>query len=329
MEKADSPKGNGMNNFTVVVTEPIHQAGIELLEENRVKVIQLPSGSDERSLEKVSPMADALITRGGIKVTRSIMVSSPRLRAVGVHGIGCDHVDLEAARELGISVFNTPTALTETVAEMVLALMLALTRRIVSADKAVRAGEWTRKYGDLRGNELKGKTVGIVGLGRIGSAVARRLRPFEAELIYYSRTRKKDLEAELSIEKVDLDELLRRSDIITLNLPYTPETHHLLSRGEFERMKDNIYIVNTARGRIIDQEALVDALQRGKVAGAALDVFEEEPLDPESPMASMDKVILTPHLGASSLEAMRRMAVQVAEGVLKVLNDDIPDNLVI
>jgi D-3-phosphoglycerate dehydrogenase len=257
------------------------------------------------------PEADALITRGGIKVTRETMASSSRLRAVGVHGIGCDHVDLEAARELGRVVFNTPAALTETVAEMALALMLALTRRVVSADKAVRAGEWSRKYGDLRGTEIMGKTVGIIGLGKIGSAVARRL------------------EAEIGIERVGLDDLLRRSDIITLHLPYAPGTHHLISRREIGMMRDGARVVNTARGRIIDQEALVEALRLGKVAGAALDVFEEEPLDISSPLVSMDNVILTPHLGASSNEAMERMAVQVAEGVLKVLRGEAPDNPVV
>jgi len=318
-----------MSRFTVIVTEPIHAAGIELLEESGVKVISLPPGADEASLQELAPEADALITRGGIKVTRKTMVSSPRLRAVGVHGIGCDHVDLEAARELGKVVFNTPAALTETVAEMTLALMLALTRRVVSADKAVRAGEWSRKYGDLRGTEIMGKTVGIVGLGRIGSAVARRLKRFGVELIYHDMVGNPGLEAEIGIERVGLDDLLRSSDIITLHLPYTPGTHHLISCREIGMMRDGARVVNTARGRIIDQEALVEALRLGKVAGAALDVFEEEPLDPGSPLASMDNVILTPHLGASSNEAMERMAVQVAEGALKVLRGMAPDNPVV
>ncbi|MFB0557949.1 MAG: 2-hydroxyacid dehydrogenase, partial [Candidatus Bathyarchaeia archaeon] len=217
------------------------------------------------------------------------------------------------------------TALTETVAEMAVALMLALTRRVVSADKAVRAGEWSRKYGDLRGTEIMGKTVGIIGLGRIGSAVARRLKPFEVELIYYDIRTNLELEAELGIRKVELDSLLGRSDIITLHLPYTPKTHHMISRREMGLMKDGVYIVNTARGKVMDQEALIEVLKVGKVAGAALDVFEVEPLDPESPLASMDNIILTPHLGASSMEAMRRMAIQVAEGVLKVLRGEAPD----
>lgn len=318
-----------MDRFTVVVTEPIHSAGIDLLESEGVEVISLPPGSDESSLQEVAPDADGLITRGGIKVTREIMASSPRLKAIGVHGIGCDHVDLEAAGELGRIVFNTPTALTETVAEMAIAMMLGLTRRVVSADKAVRAGEWTRKYGDLRGTEIMGKTVGIIGLGRIGAAVARRLKPFGVELVYNDIVRHAGLEDELGIEKLELDSLLERADIITLHTPYTPQTHHLISGREIGLMKDGVFIVNTARGRVIDQEPLIEALRQKKVSGAALDVFEVEPLDPSSPLASMDNVILTPHLGASSNEAMRRMAVQAAEGTLKVLRGEAPNNPVV
>lgn len=318
-----------MEKFTVVVTEPIHQAGIDFLKERSVEVISLPPGSDINALGEVAPNADGFITRGSIKVTREIMASSPRLKAVGVHGIGCDHVDLEAARELGKVVLNTPTALTETVAEMAIALMLSMTRRIVSADKAVRAGEWSRKYGDLKGIEVMGKTVGLIGLGKIGTATARRLKPFGVNLVYYSRTRKEDVEEELGMEWVSLEQLLRRSDIISLHVPHSPETYHMLSSVEFEMMKDGVYIVNSARGKIIDQAVLVEALKSGKVAGAALDVFEVEPLPQGDPLASMDNVILAPHLGASSQEAMWRMATQVADGVFKVLNGERPDHPVV
>ena len=318
-----------MDKYTVVVTEPIHQAGIDLLEGKGVEVISLPPGSNIETLREVAPGADGLITRGSIKVTREIMASSPRLKAVGVHGIGCDHVDLEAARELGKVVLNTPTALTETVAEMAMALMLSMTRRVVSADKAVRAGEWSRKYGDLRGVEVMGKTVGLIGLGKIGTATARRLKPFGVDLVYYSRTRKEDLEGELGMEYASLRELLSRSDIISIHVPHTPKTFHMLSSAEFELMKDGVYIVNSARGKIIDQGVLVEALRSGKVAGAALDVFEVEPLPEGDPLASMDNVILAPHLGASSQEAMWRMATQVADGVFKVLNGEKPDHPVV
>jgi phosphoglycerate dehydrogenase-like enzyme len=212
---------------------------------------------------------------------------------------------------------------------MAMALMLALTRRVVSADKAVRRGEWNRKYGDLRGVEIAGKILGIIGMGRIGSAVARRAKGFDVNVVYHDVYRREDLEEELGMEYASREEVLREADLISLHVPYTPETRHMVGAEELASMKDGVYIVNTARGRIIDQQALVEALEAGKVAGAALDVFEEEPLDPGNPLATMDNVILTPHLAASSEEAMRRMAVQVAEGVLKVLNGEVPDHPVV
>ena len=314
-----------MSSHKVIVTEPIHQAGVEFLERNGVEVVQLPPGSDEETLQAEAPRAAGLITRGSIKVTRGFMESAPLLKAVGVHGIGCDHVDLEAASDLSKVVLNTPFALTESVAEMVIALLFSMSRRVVSADNAVRAGEWHRKYSDLWGFEVMGKTVGIVGLGKIGGATARRLKSFGVNLIYNSRTRKPELEEALGIEYATLDGLLERSDIISLSLPYTIETHHLIDAKRIASMKDGVYIINTARGRIIDQTSLIEALRSGKVAGAGLDVFEEEPLDPESPLASMDNVVLCPHLAASSEEAMKRMAIQVAEGVLRVMNGEAPD----
>lgn len=318
-----------MAKFTVIVTEPINEAGIRLLGERNVNVIQMPPGSKEGDLLKIVSKADGLITRGSIKVTREMMAASPQLKAIGVHGMGYDHVDIVAAMELGKMVFNTPDALTVSVAEMTLAMMLALTRRVVAADKAVRAGDWNRKYNDLIGADLAGRTVGLIGLGRIGAAVARRLKAFDVDLLYYSRTRRRELESYIGIEWAELDDLLSRSDVISLHVPGTSETYHMIGPREFDLMKQGVLIVNMARGRVIDQEALLDALMSDRVAGAALDVFEEEPLDPAHPLTAMDNVILTPHLGASSLEGMQRMATQVAQGVLDVLNGKEPQNRVV
>jgi D-3-phosphoglycerate dehydrogenase len=314
--------------LTVIVTEPINEAGISLLGRRNVNIIQMPPGSNEGDLLKIVSKADGLITRGSVLVTKEMMAASPQLKAIGVHGMGCDHVDIDAAKELGKVVFNTPDALTVSVAEMTLALILSLTRRIVAADKAVRAGDWNRKYGDLIGVDLAGRTVGLIGLGRIGAAVARRLKAFDVRIIYYSRTRRRELESFIGVEWAELDDLLARSDVISLHVPGTPETHHMIGPREFGLMKQGVLIVNMARGRVIDQEALLDALMTERVAGAALDVFEVEPLDPAHPLTAMDNVILTPHLGASSLEGMQRMATQVAQGVLDVLNGKEPQNRV-
>ena len=318
-----------MTRFRVIVTEPINAVGVEYLRKKRVNVYELPPGSKEESLMGLIDEADGLITRGSIRITREMMERSPRLKVVGVHGQGCDHVDLKAAQELGKVVCNTPDALTVTVAEMTLALTLAAFRNLVAADKAVRAGQWNRKYGDLIGLELAGKTVGIVGLGRIGTATAKRLRAFDAEVVYWSRTRKPEVEQELGIRWMELDELLKASDVVSLHVPGTAETRHLIGERELGLMKQGVIFVNMARGMVVDEGALISVLKSGKIRAAALDVFEKEPISPDNPLMKMDNVILTPHLGACNLEGLQRMAVQVAEGVWKAMNGQRPDNPVV
>ena len=318
-----------MPQFRVIVAEPINQAGVEYLRKKRVNVYELPPGSSEADLIELVGEADGLISRGSIRVTREMMERSPRLKVVGVHGQGCDHVDLKAAEELGKVVCNTPDALTVTVAEMTLAMTLAAFRNLVAADKAVRAGQWNRKYSDLIGLELAGKTVGIVGLGRIGAATAKRLRAFDAEVVYWSRTRKPEVERELGIRWVELDELLRSSDVVSLHVPGTAETRRLIGERELSLMKQGVILVNMARGVVVDEAALIKALRSGKIRAAALDVFEKEPISPDNPLLKMDNVILTPHLGACNLEGMQRMALQVAEGVWKAMNGQRPDNPVV
>jgi D-3-phosphoglycerate dehydrogenase len=317
-----------MPKWTVVITEPINEAGVRFLEQNSVEVIRLPPGSKEIALLDIAPRANGFITRGGVKVTREIMVASPNLKVIGVHGIGCDHVDLAAAKDLGKVVINTPDALTVTVAEMAIAMMLSMTRRIALADRAVRTGGWTRKYSDLVGVELMGKTIGLVGLGRIGAATARRLKAFEVKLLYWSRTRHPEQECEIGIEWAEFPSLLARSDILSLHVPGTTETHHLIGATELSLMKHGAMIVNTARGRIIDETALVEALRNGQISFAALDVFEQEPMVSDNSLLVMDNVVITPHLSASSIEAMRRMAIQVAQGVIDVLEGREPKNRV-
>jgi len=315
--------------FRVIVAEPINQVGVEYLRKKRVNVYELPPGSSDVDLMELIGEADGLISRGSIRVTREMMERSPRLKVVGVHGQGCDHVDLKAAAELGKVVCNTPDALTVTVAEMTLAMTLAAFRNLVAADKAVRAGQWNRKYGDLIGLELAGKIVGIVGLGRIGVATAKRLRAFDAEVVYWSRTRRPEAERELGIRWAELDELLSISDVVSLHVPGTAETRRLIGERELGLMKQGVILVNMARGIVVDEGALIKALRSGKIRAVALDVFEKEPISPDNPLLKMDNVILTPHLGACNLEGMQRMALQVAEGVWKVMNGQRPDNPVV
>ena len=306
--------------FKVVVVEPIHSCGIEVLE-SYGEVVQLGLGSTWADLLRVCGDADAFITRGFVSIPMEVLEASERLKVIGVHGVGVDHIDVDFAEKRGIRIVRTPEALTDSVAEFTVGLILSLLRKIPLADDAVRKGEWNKKYNVLVGAELIGKTVGIPRLGGIGSAVARRLSSFNVNLVYYKRNRNIEIERLLGVKYVSFDELLRISDIISIHTPLTSETYHMISFREFALMKHGVYIVNTARGAIIDEKALYEALVSGKVAGAALDVFESEPLNPENPLTRMDNVILTPHLAASCEETLKRLAVAVAEKVIQALKE--------
>lgn len=316
-----------MVKFKVLITEPIHKVGTDILEKE-TDILQLPAGSSEHELLKKASHVDAIITRGPLKITKEVF-KSPRLKVVGLHGIGYDHIDVDAAREMGKTVFNTPDALTVSVAEMAISLMLSLIRRVVASDKAVRGEEWDRKYSDLVGTELMGKKIGIIGMGRIGEALVKRLFCFNVSVKYFDIIRKQQLEEEFMIDYGSIDEIVEESDIITLHIPATPETHHLIDRVMLQKMKNGVYIINTARGRVIEDKALIEALESGKVAGAALDVFQEEPISKDHPLTQMDNVILTPHIGASTTEAMIRMATQVSKEVIKALKGEEPSNRIV
>lgn len=307
--------------FTIVVIERIHMDGIEILKRYG-KVIQLRPGSTWKDLLRFSEKAEAYITRGFVKIPKEVLEAAKKLKVIGVHGVGVDHIDVDFAKKRGIQIVRTPTALTDTVAEFTIGLMLSLLRKIPMADVAVRTGGWNKKYSDLIGVDLIGKTVGIIGLGQIGSAVAKRLRIFDVNRIYNKRVRSIELEKQLGVKYVTFNELLTMSDIITIHVPLTPETYHMISHKEFGLMKHGVYIVNTSRGAVIDEKALYNATVSGKVAGAALDVFESEPLDLNSPLKKLNNIILTPHLAASSEEALRRLSIIVAKEVIRILRKE-------
>jgi len=304
--------------YKVVILEPIHKDGVELLKKY-CDVIECREGVSREELKNIIQDADIIISRGFIKIDAEIIGSARKAKAIVVHGVGIDHIDLKAANEAGIKVVNTPEALTDTVAEFTIGTLIALLRKIKQADEAVRRGEWNRKYTDLVGVDLKGKNVGILGLGRIGLAVAKRLKPFDVNLYYYDKIRKYDVEENLGIRYLDFKELVSTSDIILIHLPLTEETYHIISKEEFELMKNGVYIVNMGRGALIDEAELIKQIETGKVAGAALDVFEREPLPPESQLTKYENVLLTPHLAASSIEALKRLSMDVAKKTLEIL----------
>ncbi|MCX8165244.1 MAG: glyoxylate reductase [Acidilobaceae archaeon] len=261
------------------------------------------------------------------------LLSASRLRIVAQYAVGFDNIDVKCATEHGIYVTNTPGVLTEATAEHTWALILAVARRVVEADHFVRWGEWWRLSTAwhplmLLGTELEGKTLGIVGLGRIGSRVAEIAKAFRMRVLYYDVERRKELEEKLGIEYKELDELLAVSDIVTLHTPLTPETRGLIGEERLRRMKRTALLINTARGAVVDTNALVKALREGWIAGAALDVFEREPLEPNHPLTALKNVVLTPHIASATRETRMRMAELVAENLIAFYEGREPPTLV-
>jgi glyoxylate reductase len=285
--------------------------------------------SKEELIKKIQE-ADGLICLLSDRIDSEVLKSNPKLKVVSNVAVGYDNIDVEAATRLGIMVTNTPGVLTETTADLAFALILGIARRIVEADKFTRKGEyegWELIQPHL-GTDVYGKTLGIVGMGRIGKAVAKRAyRGFDMKVIYYDEVRQPQAEEELGAEFVGFDELLERSDFITIHTPLTPKTRHMFSTEQFKRMKKSAYLINTARGPVVDEEALVKALKDKQIKGAGLDVYEEEPkVHPE--LLKMDNVVLLPHIGSASVETRTKMSTMAAENISAALKGKEPPNLV-
>ena len=283
-------------------------------------------------LEKTRSI-DALVSLLSDKIDCNLLQQAKNLRIIAQYAVGFDNIDLECATSLGVYVTNTPGVLTESTAELTWALILAVARRIVEADVFVRWGEWWRTRTGwhphmMLGVELKDKTLGVIGFGRIGFRVAEIGRVFGMRLIYYSRTRREDLERELGVEYRDLETLLREADIVTIHVPLTRETYHLINEERLKIMKRSAILINTSRGAVIDTNALVKALREGWIAGAGLDVFEEEPLPPNHPLTAFKNVVLVPHIGSATYEARHAMAKLVAENLIAFYECREPPTLV-
>ncbi len=310
----------------VLISDNLHAAGIAVLSaQPNIEVVNRP-GLAPAELKEAIKDADALVIRSGTKVTAELIAAAPRLKVVGRAGTGLDNVDIPAASKRGIVVMNTPGGNTITTAEHALSLMMALARNIPQAAKSMRDGKWEKKK--FQGTELLNKTLGIIGLGRIGSVVADRALGLKMRVLAYDPFITKEVAANLGVELVALDELMARADFITLHTPKTKDTARLLNRQAFKKMKNGVRVINCARGGLIDEEALLEALKEGKVAGAALDVYETEPPPPDFPLREMPQVICTPHLGASTEEAQANVAVAICEQIVELLLDGTIKNAV-
>jgi glyoxylate reductase len=273
--------------------------------------------------------ADALLTMLSDPIDAAVLDAGRRLRVIANMAVGYDNVDVSAATERGILVTNTPGVLTETTADLAFALLLAAARRVAEGDRLTRTGGWKAWHPSfLLGHDVHGATLGIVGLGQIGRAVARRARGFDMRLLYHSRTRRRETEAELGLEFVELEQLLKESDFVTLHVFLSPQTRHLIGERELALMKPTAVLVNTTRGPVIDQRALYRALKEGRIAAAGLDVAEEEPIPLGDPLLTLDNVTITPHVGSASVATRGKMAAMAVENVLAALRGEQPPNCV-
>lgn len=312
--------------WNILLTQPIHELGIQLLRVHaEVKVLNLEVNAPEEVIARYVGDADAIITRLS-RIGREVIYKSEKLKVIGKHGAGYDNIDTKAATERSIPVVYTPYAPAESVANHVMSLVLALAKGIILADRKLREDPkegWKFRY-KFTGDILRGKVLGLIGLGRIGSLVAKFAKVFGMEIIYYDTVRKQDLERLLDIKYTSLTDLLRTSDFVSVNVPLSEETRKLVGESELDLMKESAYLINTSRGAIVDEEALCRYLRDKKIAGAALDVYAVEPISPDNPLLKLENIILTPHMAAHTNDFFVTAAKTVAEDVLRVLRGEKP-----
>jgi D-3-phosphoglycerate dehydrogenase len=310
----------------VLIADPLAARGQEILRHAKGVHVDEKTGLPEAELCKIIGQYDAVIVRSETKITKAVLEAAKKLKVVGRAGVGVDNVDVDAATKQGVIVMNTPGGNTISTAEHTFSMLMALARNIPQAHGSVKAGKWNRKQ--YQGVELYNKTLGVLGMGRIGSEVARRAIAFGMRVLaydpYLSMSRAKSLQVEL----VELADIFQHSDFITVHMPLTDETRGMINKAAFEQMKPGVRILNCARGGMVSEHDLVEAVKSGKVAGAALDVFEHEPLPADSPLRQFDNIITTPHLGASTAEAQESVGIEIAQSVLDALTGGVIRNAV-
>ncbi|MCS6826226.1 MAG: phosphoglycerate dehydrogenase, partial [Caldilinea sp.] len=305
--------------FRVLVSDSLSETGLApLLAAPNIKV-DVRTDLTPQQLIEIIPHYDALLVRSSTQVTAEVLRAGVRLRVVGRAGVGVDNIDVDAATQAGVIVVNAPTGNVVAAAEHTIAMLMALARHIPQADAHVRAGLWKRNQ--FMGVEVRGKTLGTIGLGRVAQEVVRRAQGLGMRVLAYDPYVTAEYAHQRGVELTDLDTLVSRADFITLHVPLTPQTRNLINRERLALMQPTARLINVARGGIVDEQALVEAIESGRLAGAALDVFEQEPLPADSPLRRCPNIILSPHLGGSTVEAQEKVAEDVALQVLDVLND--------
>ncbi|WP_406535602.1 phosphoglycerate dehydrogenase [Methanobrevibacter sp.] len=307
----------------VLIADAINEQGIENLKE--VAEVTVDTSITPEELANTIHEYDGIIVRSRTKVTADIIEKADNLQIIARAGVGVDNIDLDAATEKGIMVVNSPESTSVTVAEHTMGLILAMARKISIADKSVKEGKWEKKK--FMGVELRNKTLGVIGMGRIGSQVVNRCQAFGMDAMAYDPYLPEEVAKQMGVVLTDLETVLVNADFITIHVPLTPETKHSISTEQFEMMKDTAFIVNCARGGVIDEEALYDALANDKIGGAALDVYENEPPAEDSKLFELDNIVLTPHIAASTKEAQRDAAIIVADEIIDLAKGNTPKNV--
>lgn len=308
---------DGTRKHVVVVADNVSQSGLQaLVDDPRFELVRA-AGWDDGRLREALAKADAIIVRSSTDVTAELMDQAPNLKVVGRAGVGVDNIDLKAATARGVPVLNAPEGNTVSAAELTFALILAAARRVCAADRSVRQGEWVRSR--FAGIELRGKTLGLVGAGRIGGEVAKRARGFGMHVIVHDPFLTEERATRLGVERGELPAVLATADILSLHVPLTESTRGMISSAEMRCLKPTAFLVNVSRGGVVDEAALAEALAEGQLAGAALDVFDQEPLEADSPLREAPNLVLTPHLGASTAEAQELVAGEISEAVKAAL----------
>jgi len=304
----------------ILVSDKLSPKGVEVFEKEEGIEVDVKTKLTPEELKAIIGEYDGLVVRSATKVTAEVIEAADRLKVVGRAGSGLDNIDVQAASKKGIVVMNTPGGNTITTAEHAISMMLALSRKIPQATASMKGKKWEKSK--FMGSEIYNKTLGIIGIGRVGSVVADRARGLRMNVLAYDPFLSPEMAEKLKVELLSLDELLERSDYITIHVPKTSETVNLINKALFKKMKDGVFLINCARGGIVNEKDLCDAIRSSKVAGAALDVFDKEPPDPDNPLLDLDEVICTPHLGASTEEAQEKVAIAIAEQMVDYLLHD-------
>ncbi|MEA2089929.1 MAG: glyoxylate reductase [Thermoproteota archaeon] len=320
-----------MQKPKVFVTREIPERGLRTIKERfDAEVWPEYAPPPKKVIIQKAAEVDALASLLSDKIDSEVFDASPNLKIVAQLAVGYDNIDVKEATKRGIYVTNTPGVLTETTADFAWTLLMAVARRVVEADKYVRSGKWKVGWHPsmLLGRDVYGATIGIVGLGRIGAAMAKRAKGFDMRILYYDVIRRPNLEKELGLEYTELDDLLRKSDFVTVHVPLLKATYHLIREEKLKLMKKTACLVNNSRGPVIDEKALYEALKNEQIAGAGLDVFEQEPTPVDNPLFKLDNVVMTPHISSGSYETRSRMAEMVAENLISFFKGETPPNLV-